>query len=1017
MKLRHTLLFVILLAAILMTQMAWAQSASATWPLTNPTASGTGQAVQVSGQLVGFDEKFVNMEVNGYTGGNNSQRIRMAGTGNTWPANQTTQIDTVYTQFAVEPLASYKVRIDSVVIRIGAASTNNMKANLYYSTDTTWTTKQPVAFTTSSTTAPAGTFLLSGGLDTVRFAPNVTLNEKDRFLVRLYPWMDNQASAPTGKYMCLQNIVIYATAIAIPVPASAVWPLMTNETPIISGLINAGALAYGGGLYKYGFNANGDRWTIDNGPNGKGSWPAEASANFTRYAQFSIGPQTGGTFYSDSLKFTQIVEFTTTLRLAIYYAKDTTFASKKFLADTTVPAGKTTYAYALRDSALTGQAIYVRFYPYDTAQDPAWKLVDVSNVIVSGSTTGLAILLPTVTTVGASYVSTTSAVAGGTVTADGGGSVTARGVCWNVAGDPTIADGHTTDGSGIGTFTSSIKSLTAGQTYHLRAYATNVSGTAYGTDIPFTTLAAIVPPTLTTTVPSSIMVKTALSGGNVTAWGGDSVKARGVCWGTTLNPTIATSKTSDGIGLGAFTSGMTGLTANTLYHVRAYATNSAGTGYGSDTTFTTQVQQRDTTVIVAKDGSGNYTTVQAAFRAVPMNYTGRWTILVKRGKYYEKDTLATGKVNVVLQGEDRDSTVIWYDDYADRYGSGNPGTSGTYTMTIDASDFIAKNITIQNTYAPQAGVSGTQAVAVSANGDRQEYINVKLLGYQDTYYTRGSVATGRTYHKKCYIEGTVDFIFGRNVAVFDSCTIRELRNGGTLTAASTESGSLFGYVFRNCTILADSVGYDGVKITSFTLGRPWQASPRTVFINSSEPWNLAPAGWTAWNVTPALYAEYNCFGPGAAPSSRVSWSSQLSKAAAATYSLSNMFAKNSTASSLVSYDWVPTSTTAADELPFTLTGVEQTGSMEVPSTMSLRNYPNPFNPETKIQFSVTTRGMASVKVYNLLGQEVARVFEGLVEPGKYYITHFDATRLASGMYVYTLQINNLHLAEKMMLLR
>jgi pectin methylesterase-like acyl-CoA thioesterase len=1017
MKRRHTLLLAVLLTAVLVGQMAWAQSSVATWPLTNPSASGTGQAVQVAGQIAGIDEKFVNMEVNGYTGGNSSQRIRMAGTGNTWPANQTTQIDTVYTQFAVAPLASYKLRVDSVVVRIGAASTNNMKANLYYSTDTTFATKQQIAFTTSSTTAPAGTFLLSGGLDTVRFSPNVTLNEKDKFLVRVYPWMDNQASAPTGKYMCLQNIVIYATAIPIPVPASAVWPLTANETAVVSGLINAGALSYAGGLYRYGYNANGDRWTIDNGPSGKGSWPAETSPNFTRYAQFTVAPQTGGTFYSDSLKFSQVVEFTTTLRLAIYYAKDTTFATKKLVADTTVPASKTTYAYALRDSALTGQTIYVRFYPYNTNADGAWKLVDVSNVTISGATTGLAILLPTVTTVTATYISTTTAVSGGTVTADGGGAVTMRGVCWNTAGDPTIADGHTTNGSGIGNFTSSITGLTAGTTYHLRAYATNVTGTAYGTDIPFTALAAIVPPTITTTTPSSIMVKTALSGGNVTAWGGDSVKARGVCWSTSANPTISGSKTSDGIGLGTFTSGMTGLSATTLYHVRAYATNSAGTGYGNDTTFTTQVQQRDTTVIVAKDGSGNYTTVQAAFRAIPTNYTGKWTVFVKRGKYYEKDTLSSGKVNVVLLGEDRDSTVIWFDDYADRYGSGNPGTSGCFTMTIDANDFIAKNITIQNTYAPQAGVSGTQAVAVSANGDRQEYINVKLLGYQDTYYTRGSTATGRTYHKKCYIEGTVDFIFGRNVAVFDSCTIRELRNGGTLTAASTEATSLFGYVFRNCTILADSTGYDGNKITAFTLGRPWQASPRTVFINTVEPWNLAPAGWTAWNVTPGLYAEYNCSGPGFVPASRVTWSSQLNKTQAATYSLSNMFAKNSTSSSLVTYDWVPTSTTAADELPFALTAVEETTSQEVPSTMSLRNYPNPFNPETKIRFSVTTRGVAVVKVFNLLGQQMAQVFEGFVEPGKYYQTSFDGTRLASGVYVYLLEINNQHLAEKMLLMK
>ena len=548
----------------------------------------------------------------------------------------------------------------------------------------------------------------------------------------------------------------------------------------------------------------------------------------------------------------------------------------------------------------------------------AFYALSSDDFVLATADTGAAVSLATVTTTAVTKISTTIATTGGNVTNDGGGAVSDRGVCWNTGGSPTISDNTLSNGSGTGAFTSSLTGLTPGTTYHLRAYATNAAGTAYGSEVVFSTLAAIVPPTVSTNSITSILVTSAVSGGNVSDWGGDSVTARGVCWNTTGTPTTADNFTSDGSDIGSYTSGLAPLVGNTMYYVRAYATNGAGTGYGNQVSFTTATPAPDTTVVVAADGSGNYLTLQAAFDAVPSNYTGHWNIYVKKGTYYEKDTLASGKIDVVLTGEDRDSTIITYDDYADKYGgngSGNPGTSGSFTIAIDASDFTAKNITFRNTYSPQAGISGTQAVALRANGDRQEYINCKLLGYQDTYYTWGGSGAGRLYLKNCYIQGSVDFIFGRDIAVFDSCTIHVIRNGGTITAASTDATSSYGYVFRNCTITADSTGYDSAPITAFYLGRPWQASPRTVFLHCSEPYNLSPAGWQAWNVTPALYAEYNCFGDGSTTSSRVSWSAQLSSSTADNYKLSNIFAKSSASSSLILYNWTPPDVTAADDLP------------------------------------------------------------------------------------------------------
>ncbi|MBN2610114.1 MAG: hypothetical protein JXB00_01015, partial [Bacteroidales bacterium] len=141
------------------------------------------------------------------------------------------------------------------------------------------------------------------------------------------------------------------------------------------------------------------------------------------------------------------------------------------------------------------------------------------------------------------------------------------------------------NGTGTGSFTSSITGLIANTTYHVRAYATSSVGTGYGSDVTFTTSPTI--PTVTTTTPSSIDQTTATCGGNVTSNGGAALTARGVCWSTTANPTIANSKTTDGTATGAFTSSITGLTASTTYHVRAYATNSIGTSYGNDIPFTT----------------------------------------------------------------------------------------------------------------------------------------------------------------------------------------------------------------------------------------------------------------------------------------------------------------------------------------------------------------------------------------------------------------------------------------------
>ena len=194
-------------------------------------------------------------------------------------------------------------------------------------------------------------------------------------------------------------------------------------------------------------------------------------------------------------------------------------------------------------------------------------------------------VLASVTTTAISEISATSALTGGNIQEDGGAAITARGVCWDVNQNPTILNNKTIDGTGSGTFTSSINGLNSKTTYYVRAYATSSAGTTYGNQITFTTALAL--PVLTTSDVTSITSVMAATGGTITSEGGSAVILRGICWSTSPDPTVSNSKTTNGFGTGNFTCNITGLTPGTKYYIRAYATNSAGTAYGNELSFMT----------------------------------------------------------------------------------------------------------------------------------------------------------------------------------------------------------------------------------------------------------------------------------------------------------------------------------------------------------------------------------------------------------------------------------------------
>jgi uncharacterized protein (TIGR02145 family) len=196
------------------------------------------------------------------------------------------------------------------------------------------------------------------------------------------------------------------------------------------------------------------------------------------------------------------------------------------------------------------------------------------------------IAVPVLTTSDITTITQTTATAGGNITDEKGGSVTTRGVCWSISENPTITDNKTSDGSGTGSFTSSITGLSGNTKYYIRAYATNSAGTQYGNQLSFTTNP--LPPIVTTSTISAIKITSAKSGGSVTNNGGAVITEYGLVWSTSLNPTTADNQDAIGGAItGTYSCNMEFLTQNTTYHVRAYATNSAGTSYGADLTFTT----------------------------------------------------------------------------------------------------------------------------------------------------------------------------------------------------------------------------------------------------------------------------------------------------------------------------------------------------------------------------------------------------------------------------------------------
>lgn len=299
--------------------------------------------------------------------------------------------------------------------------------------------------------------------------------------------------------------------------------------------------------------------------------------------------------------------------------------------------------------------------------------------------------------------------------------------------------------------------------------------------------------------------------------------------------------------------------------------------------FSTHVAAQN--IIVAKDGSGDFKTIHEAINVVTDNQTETTIIHVKNGIYNEVVIIPLHKNNIQIIGEDKEKTIITFDNYS---GKVHPisnvkfGTSTSHTVLVQGDNITFKNITIKNSWCDKG-----QAVALHVTGDKFFIVNSNILGCQDTLYTasKGSAQ----YYLNCVIEGTTDFIFGPAIAVFENCVIKSKKDS-FITAASTPENQEFGYVFLNCDLVADK------GISKVFLGRPWRPFAKTVFVKCKMESHILAEGWNPWlddrfpnKDKTAYYAEYKSKGEGANASNRVAWSHQLTKKEISKYTLENIF--------------------------------------------------------------------------------------------------------------------------------
>jgi len=406
--------------------------------------------------------------------------------------------------------------------------------------------------------------------------------------------------------------------------------------------------------------------------------------------------------------------------------------------------------------------------------------------------TGIA-TAPTVTTQAVSSIASTTATGNGNITVLGVPNPTAYGVCWNTTGTPTTSDNKADNGtaSATGAFTASMTGLTANATYHVRAFAINTAGTSYGSEVTFTTSA--IAPTVTTQAASSITSTTATGNGSITVLGVPNPTAYGVCWNTTGTPTTSDSKADNGTAsaTGAFTASMTGLTANATYHVRAFATNIAGTSYGSEVTFTTSAiaptvttQAVLSTTATTAMISGNITSLGTPN---PIAYGVCWnkigTPTISDSKLSNGAASSTGAFSTLITGLNGNRTY-----YVRAYATNTAGTSYGDVVSFTTSILtVTWNGTAWSPSAPTANDDAILDADYNAAGFNCNNLTINA-GKQLTV-TSGNLYVSGNLTLKSDASGTATIVDDQTIAVSGTTTVEQYLTTGRNWYVSSPVGN------------------------------------------------------------------------------------------------------------------------------------------------------------------------------------------------------------------------------------
>ncbi len=411
------------------------------------------------------------------------------------------------------------------------------------------------------------------------------------------------------------------------------------------------------------------------------------------------------------------------------------------------------------------------------------------------------VTLPTLSTTVVSSIANTTALSGGNISSDGGGSITVRGVCWSVSPGPLVTGNHTFNGTGAGVYVSNMTGLSPNTIYYVRAYATNSAGTAYGNELSFTTSTTTSLPTVSTDAITTIVANGAIGGGNVLSDGGAAVSVRGVCWSVSANPVVSGSHSTDGSGIGAYTSAITPLIASTTYHVRAYATNSLGRAYGADIVFTTTATSTTDVYVAGIEpiGGGSSANVDVKYwkNGVPTVFTDGMTIA------YCNDIFVSG---------------------TDVYIVGNRFMGGPITFTWEA--VIWKNgvatvlASVPNSsyaVATSVFVSGTDVYVAGYVGPGNASV-AKV--WKNGVATDLTTATGSNRALSVFVSGTDVYVAGRENSTAPYTVAKYWKNGvGTTLTSPANSGEAEGIFVSGTDVY---VSGDETPSGSIPFGKLWK---------------------------------------------------------------------------------------------------------------------------------------------------------------------------------------------------